>query len=72
MQIGTGEYQGCILSPAYLTSMQSASWNAGQDEAQLESRLPKDISITSYMQMTPPYGRKWRGTKKPLDESERG
>ena len=22
--------------------------------------------------MTPPYGRKWRGTKKPLDESERG
>ena len=22
------------------------------------------------MQMTPPYGRKWRGTKKPLDESE--
>ena len=24
------------------------------------------------MQMEPPYGRKWRGTKKPLDESERG
>ena len=22
--------------------------------------------------MTPPYGRKWRGTKKPLDESESG
>ena len=22
--------------------------------------------------MTPPYGRKWRGTKKPLDESKRG
>ena len=22
--------------------------------------------------MTPPYGRKWRGTKEPLDESERG
>ena len=21
--------------------------------------------------MTPPYGRKWRGTKKPLDESEK-
>ena len=27
--------------------------------------------ITSDMQMTPPYGRKWRGTKKPLDENER-
>ena len=22
--------------------------------------------------MTPPYGRKWRGIKEPLDESERG
>ena len=36
----------------------------------LESRLPGEISITSDMQMTPPYGRKWR-TKKPLDENER-
>ena len=36
-----------------------------------ESRLPGEISITSDMQMTPPYGRKWRGTKNPLDESER-
>ena len=24
------------------------------------------------MQMTPPYGREWRGTEKPLDESESG
>ena len=38
----------------------------------LESRLLGEISITSDMQMTPPYGRKWRGTKEPLDESERG
>ena len=36
----------------------------------LESRWPGEISITSHMQMTPPYGKKWRGTKKPLDESE--
>ena len=34
----------------------------------LESRLPGEISITSDM----PYGRKGRGTKKPLDERERG
>ena len=27
--------------------------NAGLDEAQLESRLPGEISITSDMQMTP-------------------
>ena len=31
-----------------------------------------EISMTSDMQMTPPYGRKGRGTKKPLDEGERG
>ena len=36
----------------------------------LESRLPGEISITSDMQMTHPYSRKWR-TKEPLDESER-
>ena len=47
-------------------------WNAGLDEAQVEikiarrkKRLPGEISITSDMQMTPPYGRKWR-TKEPL------
>ena len=28
--------------------------NAGLDEAQLESTLPGEISITSDMQMTPP------------------
>ena len=33
----------------------------------------KEISITSDMQMTPPfYGRKHRGTKEPLDKSVRG
>ena len=32
--------------------------NAGVDEAQLESRLPGEISITSDMQMTPPLWQK--------------
>ena len=36
----------------------------------LESRLPGEISITSHMQMTSPYGRKWRRIKFPLGESE--
>ena len=31
-----------------------------------------EILITSDFQMTPPYGRKRRGTKEPLDEGERG
>ena len=33
-------------------------WNAGLHEAQLESRLPGEISITSDMQMTPPLWQK--------------
>ena len=38
----------------------------------LESRLPGEISITSDMQVIPPYGRKQRETKQPLDENQRG
>ena len=37
----------------------------------LESRLPGKISITTDMHITPPYGRKQRGTKEPFDEGER-
>ena len=56
--------------PAYLIYMQSTPWETlGWRKHELESRLPGEISITSDMQMTPPLGRKWRGTKKPLDES---
>ena len=59
--------------PAHLTCIQSTScqmpvWM----KCQLESRLPGEISITSDMQITPPLWQKWRRTKKPLDESERG
>ena len=58
--------------PAYLIYMWSTScemlcWM----KHKLESRLPGEISITSNMQMNHPYGRKWRRTKEPLDESER-
>ena len=44
----------------------------GWKKHKLESRLLGEISITSDMQMIPPYGRKWRETKKPLEESEGG
>ena len=37
----------------------------------LESRFLGEISITSDMHMTPPYGRKQRGTKEPLEKSEK-
>ena len=36
----------------------------------LESRQPGEISITSDMQMAPPYGRKRRRTKEPLESKE--
>ena len=59
------------LSPAYLTYMQSTSCKMpGWMNHKLESRLPGEISTTSEMQMTPPYGRKQR-TKESLDEGER-
>ena len=39
--------------PAYLTSMQSTSWETlGWEKHELESRLLGEISITSAMQMT--------------------
>ena len=38
----------------------------------LESRLLGEISITSDTRWYNPYGRKWRGTKQLLNESERG
>ena len=68
------EYVKAVFcNPAYLTYMQSTSWELlGWKKHKLESRLPGEISITSDMQMTPPLCRKWRGTEKPLDESERG
>ena len=46
--------------------------NTGLDEAQAGIRLSGEISVISDRQMTPPYGRKWRRTKEPFDESERG
>ena len=71
--IGKGKRQGCILSTAYLTYMQSTSCKMlGWMKHKLESRLQGEISITSDMQMTPPLWQKVKRNKEPLDESERG
>ena len=66
------EYAEAInCHPSYLTYMQSTSWETlGWRKHKLESRLMGGISETSDMQMTPTYGRKWRGTKVSLDEGE--
>ena len=53
-QIGKGVHQGCILSPYFLTYMQSISGEMpGWMKHKLESRLQGEISITSDMQIIP-------------------
>ena len=61
-QIGKGVCQGCILSP-YLFDLHAEyiMRNSGLDEAQMETRLLGETSITSEMQMTPP---RWQKVKK--------
>ena len=65
-QIGKG-VQGCILSPCLFNLYaEYIMRNARLDEAQA------GIKIAGRYINNHPYGRKWRRTKEPLDESERG
>ena len=69
-KLGKEYVKAVYCHPDYLTYMQSTSWEMlGWMKHKLESRLPGELSITSDMQMTPPYDRKWRRTRQPLDES---
>ena len=65
-QIGKGLHQGCILSPCLFNLyaeyvMSTAQYTLGWRKHKLESRLPREISITSNIQMTPPF---WQKAKK--------
>ena len=72
-KLGKEYIKAVYCHPAYLIYMQSTSCEMPSlMKHKLKSRLPGEIPITSDMQMTPPYGRKLRRTKEPLDESERG
>ena len=54
--------QGCTLSPCLFNLYSEyIIWNAELDEYKLESRLPREISITSDTQMAPPL---WQKAKK--------
>ena len=54
-KLGKEYVKAVYCHPAYLTCMQSTSWEMlGWMKHKLESRLPGEISITSEMQMTPP------------------
>ena len=71
-KLGKEYVKAVYRHPASLTYMQ-CTWceMSGWMKHKLESRLLGEISITSDMQMTPPYDRK-RRTKEPLDENEIG
>ena len=52
-KLGKEYIKAVYCHPAYLTYMQSTSWEKlGWKKHKLESRLPGEISITSNMQMT--------------------
>ena len=58
-QIGKGVLQGCVLSPCLFNlHAEYIMRNAELEEAQAESRFPREISITSDMQITPPLWQK--------------
>ena len=60
-QIGKGVHQSCILSPCLFNLYANYIMrNAGLEEAQPESKLPGEISITSDMQMKPTLWQKVR------------
>ena len=72
-KLGKEYTKAVYCHPAYLTYMQSTSCEMpGCMKHKLELRLLGEISITLDMQMTPPLWQKRRGTKQPLDKSERG
>ena len=63
MEQQTGSKKECVKAiychPAYLTYMQSTSCEMPDYmKHKLESRLLGEISVTTDMQVTPPYGRK--------------
>ena len=72
-KLGNGYIKALYCHPAYWTYMQSTSWEMpGWMEVQAGISIAGRNTISSDMQMTPPYGRKQKGTKEPLDESEGG
>ena len=73
-RIGKGIHQGCILSPCLFNLYAECIMrNAGLGEAQAGIKIAgRIINNLRYADDTTLNGRKWRRTKEPLDESERG
>ena len=61
-KLGKEYVKAVYCHPVYLTYMESTSWEIlGWMKHKLDSRLPREMSITSDMQMTPPL---WQKAKK--------
>ena len=72
-QIGKGVRQDCILSPCLFNLYaEYIMRNAGLEEAQAGIKIAVRNINNLRCRRHHPYGRKWRGTEKPLDQSERG
>ena len=58
-KLGKEYVKAVYCHPVYLTYMESTSWEIlGWMKHKLDSRLPREMSITSDMQMTPPLWQK--------------
>ena len=72
-KLGKEYIKAVYFHPAYLTYMQSTSCGIpGWMKHKLESRFLGEISTTPICRWYHSNGRKWKGTKEPLDEGERG
>ena len=65
--------QGCILSPcSFNLHAEYIMRNAGLDETQAGIKIARRNSNNLRYTDMPPFWQKMKGTKEPLDESERG
>jgi len=75
LELDMEQWTGSKLGKEYVKAVYAEyiMQNAWLDEAQAGIKIAgRNIHDLKYADDTILYGRKWRGTKEPLDESERG
>ena len=72
-KIGKGVWQGCILLPSLFNLYpEYIMWNVGLDESQAGIKIIRKKFQQHQLCRYYPNGRKLKGSKEPLDESEKG